>query len=299
MDYKSERTRFGSSGEAPYVFKARDDEFLSSIKSDLTVNPQLTQEIRRLVNINFRTVGSETLAIRPDDLLNFLADLTHFRLPAHRTYNTFPLPKFERDHQDIDSTVSVYDSSLACAAKTRAFASAFVKSVSPYLITDWAIKSRHILDSDAYTEKSLGLSDEEVIHNLAINLLEDFHNLERNHLSLQSALQKVNFGYYPYLNKFMQLVRENVAPIGLLTYLEQVSRERDGVIVGLNSHFFAQKMNIEKTSEMGSGEVAFDYREIAVWGTRNQRIILSPGLITSIEPLGEWEERVLKELFAL
>ncbi len=297
----------------PAVFSL-ENPLLPEVRQGLKANPEREEVIKRLFSRNLAEAKDEIIAFRSEDVVTFLDCLLKGSIPVDVAspivckiagwYYLTPIeshPFFDAHpeltgnyptrgfYQEIYSNTSVY-------APDIAFRTAFSRNVTPVLKPNWQAKARRILaETDPWVldpEFPEALVYEEFTNSLASELRR-----EDAEIRIGQAFQALEGKYqrsYAFLQRFLRLIQQDVDKERVIKFLLKVVQERSGIVVGFNERILEQGRYL--TAVTDTEDITHDAPELVIQPKTGFIDLSGEPIIAAIEPLGNYEDRVLTEL---
>lgn len=288
----------------------QEDPFLPEVKASLSKDPLLRQRLSDYVEKGVSGKSSTQVAcIRSQDIITTLRQIIDGRVDIHYVenglgimgkidgfYTTFnPAHSFFKSDSgkglvpsdDRRSFNEVAFENSEHYGPTIAFATAVMRNIFPVL---------GLTQDDFFNFVRAELGDtNEWVHlpdypkNLVV---EDYLSRVRDEMEKYSSSEEKTLGKnrYPYASALLEKVPHNLRE-ATLRFLRSTYEERRGVIVGYSDHLLSQG---RLETALTDGLEASGTELVVV--PNNQVIQLSKDTIVGIEPLGDYEEAVLKSL---
>lgn len=276
------------------VFTA-EDPLLPLVKRLLESNNEVADKIREYFKTKILPARSDIIAVRSEDLLTCIHNLLQASIrvddeqpavdKAEGWYYLTPVEQ-ETFMSDIERNTSLY-------AESAAFTAAFVRNVVPVLKDNWLQQARNILislgeyDSAESNDFPDSLVVEKIIYLLRVQILL----LAESGQPIQTAFDTPPGSKTTTLQDIIKLIHPSVDKLTVLQFLLRVTNERQGVVVAFNNKIL-QGETI--TNMDGPNDVLHDTHEYAV--RPPDGVITLGDAIVAIEPLGDYEDNVLREL---
>lgn len=295
-----------------------EDPLLAEVKDKLTARPEKRKEVEELFAETLTAKRDKIIAVRSGDVLTHIDHLVDGGIPTEYTQNPdesimsktegwyyltpiYNHPYFTEEHpelqgeQVIEDFYEAVDQNLRHYPEDIAFATALMRNVSPVLIPDWRAKARQLIASYDKFAAEPDYPEALVFEEFSDLLRKQTEKALRDGLTPTDVLSKLRKRRYDAFHTLKELLTEGIDERKVAQFLFDVYKERGGIIVGFNENVVQGEVLTDVSPEAISRGAIHSSPEMAV-RPKSGVIDLSSNPISAIEPLGEYEDRVLTEL---
>lgn len=286
---------------APFTEK---DPLFDSVKARLETQPSKKEKIRSLFSTKLAAVKDQVIGVRSEDILTIIERLQEGRIPVNFPgegirarkkgwyyltpietnpfWSTIPGVEFDGGNQS-----NIYEQTLdniGLYAHSGAVATALSRNVFPHLQGAYRKEFRRLFKE---IPGDIGMSTAESI---ASDLIDEWKAGGGKHVGTERIMRSPN--RFPVFNCLLTLVHKEESRIPIGEFLIKVIKERGGVIVGFTKEVIQGRI----ASRLFDQESVIHATEEIAVKLKGGFIDLSKNPIIAIEPLGEYEDRILDQL---